>query len=331
MKSILEYLKMHKKGGFLLGLWLMVFLSVFYLSAIPSDAVAYGMILFLTLGGCFVGVDFWQYTKKRSQMKDAMQHISISMEKLPSPENPREIQYQELLAAVFQYKCELESAYDLKYSEMLDYYTMWVHQVKTPIAAMGLLLQTEGEPDCEELLDQLFEVEEYVGMVLQYLRMGDMGADLKIRQFSLDGIVRQAVRKYSKSFIRKRISLDYEELDCTVISDEKWLVFVIEQLLSNAIKYTKVGKISIYMDKEREKTLVIEDTGIGIALEDQPRIFEKGFTGYNGRTDKKSTGIGLYLCKSIMNKLNHKIEIESVPAKGTKVRCGLRSAKLEVD
>jgi signal transduction histidine kinase len=163
-------------------------------------------------------------------------------------------------------------------------------------------------------------------MVLQYLRMEDMNADLIFKKYSLDDIIKQAVRKYSKSFIRKKIKLNYEDLNRNVLTDEKWLVFVVEQILSNALKYTNEGEISIYMDGVLPDTLVIEDTGIGIRQEDLPRVFEKGFTGYIGRSDKSSTGIGLYLCKRILNKLSHTIMIESAVGKGTKVKIGLEVA-----
>ena len=118
----------------------------------------------------------------------------------------------------------------------------------------------------------------------------------------------------------KKIKLDYETVNSRVLTDEKWLVFVLEQLLSNALKYTRSGRISIHMEG---KELVVEDTGIGIQAEDLPRVFEKGFTGYNGRTDKKSTGIGLYLCKSVMDKLRHQIRIESEVGIGTKIYLNL--------
>jgi signal transduction histidine kinase len=170
---------------------------------------------------------------------------------------------------------------------------------------------------------ELFKIEQYVDMVLQYLRIDSASTDYVLKKYSLDSIVRQAVRKYAKLFINKKICLDFSELNCEVLTDEKWLVFVVEQILSNSLKYTESGKISIYMDKEKNKTLVIEDTGIGIAEEDLPRVFEKGFTGYNGRTDKKSTGIGLYLCKRILTKLSHTISIESGIGHGTKVKIGL--------
>lgn len=113
-----------------------------------------------------------------------------------------------------------------------------------------------------------------------------------------------------------------------VLTDEKWLVFVLEQILSNALKYTKSGSIHIYLSPDAPKTLVIEDTGIGIAPEDLPRIFEKGYTGCNGRADKRSTGIGLYLCRQIMEKLSHTIRIESEMGVGTKVYLGLDTVSL---
>ena len=170
---------------------------------------------------------------------------------------------------------------------------------------------------------ELFKTEQYVEMVLSYLRMEDMSSDLSLNWYETDQIVRQAVRKYSQLFILQRILLDYRKCEGRVLTDEKWMLFVLEQLLSNALKYTNKGSISIYMDPLKEGVLIIEDTGIGIQAEDLPRIFEKGFTGYNGRKDKKSTGIGLYLCKSICTKLNHGLTVESEVGKGTKVKLDL--------
>ncbi|WP_306770895.1 HAMP domain-containing sensor histidine kinase [Emergencia sp. 1XD21-10] len=209
-------------------------------------------------------------------------------------------------------------------SDMIEYYTLWAHQIKTPIAAMDLLLQSEMPGVCrDQLVMELFKVEQYVEMVLQYLRLGADSTDFRIERQEIDKIIREVVKKYSTIFIKKKISLDYQGVDAKTISDEKWLSFVLEQVLSNALKYTPSGKISIYMDKVLPCTLVIEDTGIGIQEEDLPRIFDKGYTGYTGRKDKKSTGIGLYLCRMIMNKLGHTMTIESQVGKGTKVKLGL--------
>ena len=210
---------------------------------------------------------------------------------------------------------------------MTDTGKWWTHQIKTPIAAMRLLLQEEETPVSREMQGELFQVEQYVQMALQYLRMERMNTDLVFAKQELDALIHQAVRKYAPLFIRRKIALQYEDVHCQILTDEKWLEFVIEQILSNAIKYTAGGTISVYLEEESEqetKELVIEDTGIGIAPEDLPRIFEKGYTGYNGHADKHSTGIGLYLCRKIMRKLSHEITIESEIGVGTKVHLEIR-------
>ena len=175
----------------------------------------------------------------------------------------------------------------------------------------------------------LRRLEQYVEMVLGYLRLESPSSDYVIRNYALDDIVRQVVRKYASQFIRRRLRLEYTPLNVSVITDEKWLLFVIEQVLSNALKYTRSGSVSITL--EAPKTLCIRDTGIGIAPEDLPRVFEKGFTGCNGRTDKRATGIGLYLCRRILEKLGHTIAITSTVGEGTTVRIGLQQDALEVE
>ena len=209
---------------------------------------------------------------------------------------------------------------------MTDYYTLWAHQIKTPIAAMRLLLQEESRPELE---GELLKIEQYVEMVLGYLRLGSDSTDYVFRECGLDALVRQSVRKYARLFILKKISLDFQETGRTVLTDEKWLSFVVEQLLSNAVKYTpEGGLVRVYGDGE---TLVIADSGIGIRPEDLPRVFEKGFTGFNGREDKKSTGIGLYLCRQVLDRLNHRISITSRLGQGTLVRLDLSRARREVE
>ena len=211
----------------------------------------------------------------------------------------------------------------------MDYYTTWVHQIKTPISVMRMNLQGEDTEEHRELLAELFRVEQYVEMALNWMRLGSDSTDFLFREYALDGIIRQAIRKYAPQFIRRRIRLVYEPAEGKVLTDEKWLLFIIEQLLSNAVKYTQQGSVSIRVVPE--KVLEIEDTGIGIAPEDVPRIFEKGFTGYNGRADKKSTGLGLYLCRLTAEKLSHKISVESQVGVGTKVSIDLHSDTLWVE
>ncbi len=126
------------------------------------------------------------------------------------------------------------------------------------------------------------------------------------------------IRSFSSDFINKKLRLEYSETGRRVVTDEKWLAFVIEQVLSNAVKYTKAGSISIFADESG--SLCIKDTGIGIAVEDLPRIFENGYTGFNGRADKKASGIGLYLCRRICDDLNHGISAESEIGEGTTIK-----------
>ena len=184
---------------------------------------------------------------------------------------------------------------------------------------MRLLLAAEDTGETEELSAELFKIEQYVEMVLCYLRL-DGGSDYVIKPCSLDEVVKQAVRKYASQFIRTRNRLVYEGTDAVAVTDEKWLGFIVEQVLSNALKYTDGGEIRITVE---DSALSISDTGIGIAPEDLPRIFEKGYTGYNGRADKKSTGIGLYLCSRIADKIGCSISAQSECGRGTTIRIGL--------
>ena len=140
--------------------------------------------------------------------------------------------------------------------------------------------------------------------------------------------MKQAVRKFSNQFIRRKLTLVYEPLNVEVLTDDKLLVFVVEQLISNALKYTKQGNIEITLESPGEPILIIRDTGIGIAAEDLPRVFERGFTGSNGRGDKRATGIGLYLCKRACERLGHKLEARS-DGSGTEMRIDMRSANID--
>ena len=248
---------------------------------------------------------------------------------LPAPDTIGEADCMAAIETLRHAASERETANTARHREMVDYYTAWVHQIKTPIAAMRLLLQDADTDEQRALLEQVQSVEQYVEMVLGYLRLESPSSDYVIRNYLLDDIVRQAVRKFASQFIRRKLRLEYTPLNVSVITDEKWLLFVIEQVLSNALKYTRSGSVSITL--EAPKTLCIRDTGIGIAPEDLPRVFEKGYTGSNGRTDKRATGIGLYLCRRILAKLGHSITIVSTPGVGTTVRIGLEQDALEVE
>ncbi|MFR4582584.1 sensor histidine kinase [Clostridium cadaveris] len=330
-KFIIFYIKSRVKIIIAFTLISLIFASVFYLYRIPVEIVGYASLLSIFVCAIFVVLDYINFYKKHRKLTWFFKTIVHDAENMPYAKDIIEEDYQRLVELLYNEKMRIISEENIKRSELVDYYTMWAHQIKTPISAMRLLLQSEDSSQSSTLSIELFKIEQYVEMVLQYLRIDSMSQDLLLKYYSLDEIVRKAIRKYAKIFVMKKIALDFSELDCDVLTDEKWLIFVVEQVLSNALKYTKKGNIKIYMDKTAEKTLVIEDTGIGIKEEDINRVFEKGFTGYNGRLYIKSTGIGLYLCKQIMNKLSHGISIESEIDKGTKVKLDLDTIDLKIE
>lgn len=395
MRTAVVFLKEKKNEIVLYTVLVGTFSVVSYLYDIRMDAVEYALLLsvvWLLLSG------IWEYLKfagKHKRLLEAERSLNLNRKELTGADHQTvdvdllrvsgiwtagadtliEEDYQRIIMRLYEAGSEAESAGRIARQEMMDYYGMWVHQIKTPIAAMHVLLQAASESQVEdertagehwkdkEMKLELFKIEQYVEMVLTYLRMEDMSSDMSFEICELDSVIRQAVRKYSQMFILRKIKLDYVPVETKILTDEKWLVFVVEQILSNALKYThsysvnerscsmedadmnvEQGRISIYMEeyepaqhgsgvditesygavsRGKKRCLVIEDTGIGICPEDLPRVFEKGFTGYNGRKDKKSTGIGLYLCKAVMDKLRHQIWIESEAGEGTKVYLSL--------
>ena len=302
---------------------------IFWLYGLPGEAIAYLLCL------CCIGTSFWavlsfvRFWRKHKILRKMEEAIFVTAEDLPETTTLIEEDYQHLIQRLVRENRQRQAAADSMLEDLTSYYTLWVHQIKTPIAAMDLLLQA-GPDRATEMEIELQKIAQYVDMVLQYLRLDSTAKDLVLQRCHLDAVVRQTVRKYAKLFILKKIQLVFQETKWEVLSDEKWLCFLLEQLLSNALKYTpEGGKISIFL--EGETNLVIADTGIGIAPEDLPRVFEKGFTGNNGRMDKKATGIGLYLCRRVTNLLGHTISIASEPGVGTQVRLGLGRPQSDIE
>lgn len=265
-------------------------------------------------------ISYLKFVNTYRHLEQTWSNLATTLEYLPAVSDPVEEVYQFLLLELFQSQTDLYSRMKSKESETTDYYTLWVHQIKTPISAMRLLLQPEHlEKNLFRLEQELFKIEQYAEMALHYLRLESTSSDFLFKSYSLYNLTKNVLRKFASTFAVNRLNLTFEEFHLSVITDEKWLSFVIEQILSNCLKYSHNGGIRIYPDSHRAMTLVIEDTGIGIKPEDLPRVFEKGFTGYNGHMDKKSTGIGLYLCKQVMDRLGHSISITSELGKGTSV------------
>ena len=312
----LKYLKSRWPIPAALLLFALIFALVLSLYDMPSESVLYAGLLCASCGAFLVALSYTRWLHRCRALEQLRRSICVSDEGLPSPSDYEDELYQELVRTLSSERARLDAAADAERRDAADYYAMWAHQIKTPIAAMRLLLQ-QPELDRGSLEAELFRIEQYVGMVLGYLKLEGDSNDFVLRKRRLDDVVRGCVRKYARLFIIKKLPLNFEETRMTVLTDDKWLAFMIEQLLSNSLKYTSQGEIRIYADG---KALVVEDTGIGISAEDLPRLGERGFTGYNGREDKKSTGLGLYLCRRVCAKLGHKLVIESTPDVGTRVK-----------
>ncbi|AGU76557.1 sensor histidine kinase [Streptococcus sp. SI1] len=223
-------------------------------------------------------------------------------------------------------KKELKIQHQEKQSDLLDYYTLWVHQIKTPIAASKLLVQDLQEQMLKNQLEQeLFKIDSYTNLVLQYLRLESFHDDLVVEKENIGDLIKEVVKKYALFFIQQGLSLNLHDLNHTVITDKKWFLVILEQVLSNSLKYTKQGSIEIFF---QEDTLYMKDTGLGIQNSDLLRVFERGFSGYNGRLTHQSSGLGLYLSKKIADKLGHELHLHSVVGEGTTVMITFKEKKL---
>ena len=306
-----------------------IFALVFSLYDLELEAVLYAGGLCLLLLLAVLAADFCRSLARRRRYEEIFRNLPLLPEDLPAARTVEEADLQEILKELGRRMEAALTEWENWRQESMDYYTTWVHQIKTPISVMRMTLEGEDTEEHRELSAELFRIEQYVEMVLSYLRLDSDSSDYVFQEYDLDSIIRQAVHKYAPLFVRKKLRLSYEPVNVKVLTDEKWLLFILEQILSNSIKYTQEGSVSITLAPD--KVLNISDTGIGIAPEDLPRIFEKGFTGYNGRSDKKSTGLGLYLCKKAAGRLSHKISVQSKPGAGTVVSIDLDTKMLRTE
>jgi len=301
----------------------LIFVAVFYGYSLPWQPLMYGSVISLVLLSAIAIIRRIMLRKRINDAKAWIDSVLLAVPSQTKTGDPLEQQYRHAICDLAEQIGSLSHERNRDRAEAGDYYSTWTHQIKLPLAALRLLLQTEDFPQKKEISYQLARIEEYVEMVLGFVRTDAMSGDLLVEPVALDDIVRSSAKKHSLQFIRKEIALEYTSIKKEALTDAKWLGFVIDQIISNSLKYTKSGHISITIEEGEPFWLVIEDTGRGITPEDLPRIFEKGFTGYNGRNQQSSTGIGLYLCKRILDQLAHPIEIQSTPGKGTIVRIGI--------
>lgn len=338
--------------------WLAVILCIaltaavtMLLNGIPFFEIAYGLLLCLFLTAVAIAVGYSRHYNSFRQLEQMQKNITVVPDDMKNPEYMYERQYQNCIAILAEENKHIRNEMRGRQQDMAEYYSMWVHQIKTPIAALKLLIDEdigayiesdniEENDTCvtneRQKQNELFRIEQYVDMALQYTRLGAETNDFVIESVLLDEVIKCSIHKYAKQFIHKKLRLNYEPQDIVAVTDKKWLGFVIDQLLSNSIKYTKQGGITIKVERiataleessDNIANIIIEDTGIGISSEDLPRICEKGYTGYNGHADKYSTGIGLYLCKAILDKLGHQLSITSEIGKGTKVEITYKTVR----
>lgn len=290
MKLFLDYMKNQSVILFGYLLVCIVFITISVLATIEMEYVFLGIEILGFILLIYLIVHWFQY-QKLSDVKD---------------DNERLVNENKTL------KSEMLNQKD----DLNAYFLMWLHQIKTPMTVSKLLLEKPDENTTSKLKMQLMYIEQYINMAMNYLKMIDHSTDMDITQVNLDDIIKNLLKKYSLLFIHNHISLDYQSNAKYVVSDSQWLTILIEQILSNALKYTENGKISIQYLEDKH-ALEIEDTGIGIRSEDIPKIFDRGYSGFNGRMNEKSSGLGLYLARKISERLNIQIEVESKLSKGS--------------
>ena len=327
------YLKRQWKLLLLLAGAVAVFAAVFALYSLPVEAVAYAGLLCLMLGLVLFALGYSAFLRRHRELEGLLRKVHESVLPLPPPRGVLEADYQALLRAVCADRVRLAAENRDRLEDMTDYYTLWAHQIKTPIAAARLLLQEDPGAVGTEVEVELLKIEQYVDMVLGYLRLDSESTDYVLRDTDLDGLLRQAVRKFARMFILKKITLDFRETGRTVLTDGKWLSFVVEQVLSNALKYTPAGgRIRIYGDGE---TLVIADSGMEEILILTGESRAQSDVEYIGEACKLARKyfrmVGLELCRRVMDRLNHGISIVSRPGQGTLVRLDLSRGRRVVE
>lgn len=329
---LIDFIREKAAVGILYVLTIGFFLIVAYLDHVENvRKLLYAMVITTFFWTFAAFLSFYNYRKKRLILNQKQLYLQEEWEQNPDvfldlteqSTTALEAEYQKIFLDMQEKNQTLLKETEKKQMERNDYFLLWTHQIKTPMAALRLLL--EQREDSMNLKQELFKIEQYVDMMLQYQRLSDISNDLLLKEEELGNLIRRAVKKFGIIFIQKGIRLDLAEFESKIVTDQKWFCFAIEQILSNSLKYSDGGSIRIYLtDQETGKlTLCIEDEGSGIKAEDLPRIFERGFTGYNGRGSAKSTGIGLFMCKQILDKLGFEIWVHSEEGKGTKVYLNL--------
>ncbi|WP_298825739.1 HAMP domain-containing sensor histidine kinase [uncultured Planococcus sp.] len=307
-----------------------IFGVVYALGRLPLSLFFYSLQVAAFLLLLYLIVDYFRYAKRYKLISNLELVNASSLEEIQASSDSLDRLYIEKMESLLGQLRESENLHAERQTDQLDYFTLWLHQIKTPISAISLLTQSSRAKEAKQISQELVRLEDYTHMALNYIKLEEPGAAMELSLVDLDEVVKKAIKKYSILFIYKGIRLDYQPLGMNVLSDSQWLQNLLEQILSNSLKYTPEGSISIYRDPNRAETLIIEDTGMGIHSEDLPKIFNKGYSGMNGRLHEKSTGLGLFLSKKICQRLGHRLAIDSKPGEGTRVAIDMSREELQV-
>lgn len=282
---------------------------------------------------CFFGLyfmlSFGEFRRKKAYFSDLTEKMERLDKKylLCEMQKPASNQEERLLAEILQElgksMADEVAGYRHVEREYKEYIELWIHEVKTPIAAGKLMLENHKGPLAEELEEELEKIEGYTEQALFYARSAHVEKDYQIAPVALREAVSQAVRRNKKALIAKKAHIEMEGLEGTVYSDERWLLFILNQILANSIKYSDKEALKLLFTEEEggeQTVLSIRDNGRGIGAGDLGRVFEKGFTGSKGRQQGQATGIGLYLCRKLCRRLGHGIEANSREGEGFEIR-----------
>lgn len=295
--------------------------AVLMLYGVPDEPVFYTLALSAIAALVMFVLALYRGAKKARERESELRS-AMTGEQLEKGETLTDADYRAAIGFLQAETARLNEALASRRREDNDYYSVWVHEIKTPIAVMRLKLGADGSTEARELETELTRIERYVEMVLEYLRL-DGGSDLVIAEYPLDELIRAVIRKNASSFVTKKLKLHYEGTDERIVTDRKQFELILGQILSNAVKYTPSGGVTIAM---KDGFLSVTDTGIGIAKEDLPRIFEKGFTGLNGHADRRASGLGLYLTKRAADLMRIPVSAESSVGEGSTFTLDLRNA-----
>lgn len=309
MKGIYKFLK-EKIHSIIIFLVYILILLISTWFGISKNYILYIILISVFMFAVNIVISFVKYKKLIGEIDQWSTDLSTK-----EPEVFKNTNFSKRIINLEKENREMESAFELKMKDFKEYISIWTHQIKTPLFSLDLILN-DYPIDGHAAKAEVFEIEEYIDSLLSYMRLESLSTDFVFEEVSLDALVSSSIKKYSKVFIRRKNKVNFKASGLIITTDKKWFSLILDQILSNANKYTQNGSISIYIEGTN---LVIKDTGIGIRKEDLPRVFDKSYTGYNGRIYKKSTGIGLNLVKNTAENLSIDVFIESEVNAGTKV------------